>query len=125
MRSLRKIVYSTWGRVFIPLILVGISGVSTNMIAWVITQAPELTIGTILANRWSALFAVSAGMLTWYELKRVSKDINRQEYVNNIMNEITPEIIQSCKDMIKQGKISEAMGNIDITSKMLKPNKSS
>ena len=123
MRLPRRLFYSTWGRIFIPLILVGISGVSTNMIAWIITQASTNIVNAVLTTSWTYAFIASSGCLTLYELMRVAKDQNRQEYVNTIMNELTPDIISCCKDMIKQGKVSEAMGNIEITSKMLKPGK--
>ena len=123
MPFIRRIVYSTPGRVLIPLILVGASGVAINMISEVITTTSYGIIKSILATRWTLVFCVSSALLTLYEMKRIAKDINRQKYVNSIVQQLQPDIIEACKQKIKEGKIQEAIDNINIASKLLKPSK--
>lgn len=123
MPSAKRVLYSTPGRIGIPLLLVGVSGLSTNMIAYVITQSSGGAIDAILSTRWSIAYATSGVCLTWYELYRISREINRQEYVSQVMTELQPDLVESSRSMIKEGKIEAAMDNIAIAAKLLKPGK--
>ena len=120
---LKDILDNIWMRVFAPLVLVGCTGLSTNLLASAILQ-DGASLKVFLQNPWTYVYIVSAVLFGIYEYTRAQGQLDQAPiYYNAIMNDIKPNLIQHCKKLIDKGQIDEAVKSINNTKAVFKQKK--
>jgi len=117
---MRTIFESIWIRIFVPLLFIGVNGLSINMIAWAITQGGVVDYSVILKTIWTYLYLGSGIALAAFEIIRSGYELREEGFYLNIMNELKPDLVQQCRSMIKSGNIADAITNINNTKKIFK-----
>lgn len=121
----KDILDKVWMRVIAPLVLVGITGLSINLLASVI-QAEGMSLKTFLQNPWTYLYVASATLFGLYEYYRAQDQLDQiPTYYKGIMNDLKPHITQHCKTLIEKGEINKVVKTLNNTKIVFKFKKQS
>ena len=121
--NLKALFKNAWFRVFSPLVLLGVSAVSTNLIAWDITKDGTLNLRAALTSYGLWCYILSSLLFFIIEFRISKEQTGPAGFYNDIMDELKNAIIAHGKDLINQGRPLEAFDNINASKKIFKSQK--
>ena len=102
-----------WLRSFIPLLLLGVSGVSTSSLVVEISVGNEIMWKDVPFKFSFYLLTISSVLLCSYQVaisrhdNKILKGITPKQYEANLRNEVAEETAKRARKLIKDGKIDQ------------------